>query len=99
MFDKPSDFTLDDWRGTNAYYLLNRIKFWPTEWICDDDMTDEEKKEHPEYKTTGGYLKDVDTSDCCKDWWNGLSERERETIQAIPNFDTEKFYQITGIRV
>ena len=91
--------TLSDWRNTRAYYLLRDIDFRPTDWICDDDMTDEEKKDHPEYEATGGYLKENDTIDCCIDWWNELSADNRCIIQNIENFDAEKFYKITGVRV
>jgi len=62
-------------------------------------MTDVEKEKHPEYETTGGYLRNVDNSECCVEWWEGLTDEEKEIIKGIPNFDGEKFYQITGIKV
>ena len=99
FFDKPSDITFNQWRKSDAYWLLNRIDFRPTEWIMMSDMTDVEKEKHPEYETTGGYLRNVDNSECCAEWWDGLTEKEKEIIKGIPNFDSEKFYQITGIKV
>ena len=30
------------------------------DWIWSDDMTDEEKEQHPEYEVVGGYLKILD---------------------------------------
>ena len=99
FFDKETDMTFDQWRRSDAFYLLNQIDFRPTEWIYEEDMTDEEKTAHPEYKTTGGYLKVRDNKDCCIEWWNGLSETRRNIIKEIPNFDAEKFFEITGIRV
>ena len=69
----------------------------PIEWIYSEDMTEIEKESHPDYETTGGYLKD--NSKCCVEWWEGLTKGEKETIKGIPNFDSEKFYQITGIKV
>ena len=99
FFDKPSDITFNQWRKSDAYWLLNRIDFRPTEWIMMSDMTDVEKEKHPEYETTGGYLRNVDNSECCVEWWDGLTEKEKEIIKGIPNFDNEKFYQITGIKV
>ena len=62
-------------------------------------MTDEEKAAHPEHETTGGYLKVLDESECSQIWWNGLSDKEKEVIKEIPNFDPDKFYKITGIKV
>ena len=99
FFDKPSDITFNQWRKSYAYWLLNRIDFRPTEWIMMSDMTDVEKEKHPEYETTGDYLRNVDNSECCAEWWDGLTEKEKEIIKGIPNFDSEKFYQITGIKV
>ena len=99
FFDKPSSITFNQWRKSDAYWLLNRIDFRPTEWIMMSNMTDVEKEKHPEYETTGGYLRNVDNSECCVEWWEGLTEKEKEIIKGIPNFDNEKFYQITGIKV
>ena len=95
FFDKPSNLTLEQWRKSKAYWLLSYIR--PIEWIYSEDMTKIEKESHPDYETTGGYLKD--NSKCCVEWREGLTEEEKETIKGIPNFDSEKFYQITGIKV
>lgn len=97
IFNKPSGMTLRQWRDSEACYLLNQILFTPNIWVWDDDMTDEEKKAHPEYKTTGGFLKVLDASDCCVRWWESLDESDRDVIRSIPNFDAVIFKQITGI--
>ena len=98
FFDKETDMTFDQWLNSDARYLLNQIDFRPADWIWSDDMTDEEKAAHPEHETTGGYLKIRDNTDCCTEWWNGLIERNKNIIRNMPNFDAEKFFQITGIR-
>lgn len=54
---------------------------------------------HPTYETTGGYLKVLDESECGQLWWGSLSDRRKEIIKAIPNFDAEIFFQCTGVRV
>ena len=99
FFDKESDMTFREWRNSEAYRILCRIRFEPTRWICSDDMTDEEKAAHPEYETTGGYLKELDTDKAFLAWWDSLNVVEKNIIKSIPNFDAEKFFQITGIRV
>ena len=99
FFDKSTDVTFEQWRSSKAYWLMNKIDFRPTEWIWLEDMTDEEKAAHPEHETTGGYLKIRDNTDCCIEWWKGLSEAEKNIIKQIPNFDAGKFFEITGIRV
>lgn len=99
FFNKPSDWTYNDWLCSDARYLLNRIPKNVVEWIYSEDMTDEEKAEHPTHETTGGYLKVLDESDCGQLWWGSLSDRQKNIIKALPNFDPEIFYQCTGINV
>ena len=98
MFNKPSDWTREMWLRSDARYLLNQIPRNVIEWIYSEDMTDEEKAAHPTHETTGGYLKVLDESECGQIWWDGLSERHRDIIRALPNFDSEIFYECTGIK-
>ena len=99
MFDKPSEWTLNDWWNSEARKLLNQIQYNVLEWIYLEDMTDEEKEQHPECKTTGGYLKELNKSECNQIWWDSLSNMERNIIRNIPNFDEEIFKEITGIKI
>lgn len=41
----------------------------------------------------------LDESECGQLWWGSLSDRRKEIIKAIPNFDAEIFFQCTGVRV
>ncbi len=99
LFNKPSDWTYRDWLNSDARYLLNQIPKNVVEWIYSSDMSDEEKTAHPEHETTGGYLKILDEKDCDQIWWNGLSERNRNIIKELPNFDAGIFEAVTGIKV
>ena len=99
MFNKPSDWTFRDWWNSEARYLLNKIQHNVLEWIWSNDMTDEEKEQHPEYETTGGYLKELDESECGQIWWNSLSDHEKDVIKSLPNFDSEIFEQVTGVHI
>ena len=99
LFNKPSDWTYRDWINSDARYLLNQIPRNVVEWIYSSDMTDEEKEAHPEHKTTGGYLKVLDETDCAQIWWDGLSEYKKRIIMQIPNFDREIFSKTTGIKL
>ena len=99
LFNKPSDWTYNDWCESDARWLLNQIPKDVVEWIYSEDMTDEEKAEHPTHETTGGYLKVFDESECGQLWWGSLSDRQKNIIKEIQNFDAEIFFQCTGIRV
>ena len=99
FFNKPSDWTYNDWFRSDARYLLNRIPKNVVGWICSENMTDEEKAEHPTHETTGGYLKVFDESDCGQLWWDTLSDNQKNIIKALPNFNAEIFKECTGIDV
>lgn len=99
LFNKPSDITYRDWLNSDARWLLLQVPKDVVRWICSENMTDEEKAEHPTHETTGGYLKELDESDCAQLWWNNLSEGDKNTILSIPNFDPEIFEECTGIKV
>lgn len=97
LFNKPSKWTYEDWVNSKAYKMTRKIE--TLVWIELKDMTKEEKEARPEYITTGGYLKKIDTFEACQNWWDKLSEEEKAIIKDIPNFDKEIFKDITGIEV
>ena len=78
---------------------MNMIERNVVEWVDESDMTDEEKEQHPTYKTTGGYLKVLDESDNAQMWWDSLSEDDRNVIRSLPNFDEKIFAEIVGIEM
>ena len=99
MFNKTSEWTLRDWWYSEARSYMCEIPRNVVEWICSDNMTEEEKAAHPEHETTGGYLKVLDEGDCAQVWWNGLEEYKKSVIMSLPNFDARIFKECTGIDV
>jgi hypothetical protein len=99
MFNKPTDWTFEQWFNCRARLLLSQIDDFPLEYVYLSDMTDEEKAAHPEAKTVGGYLKERTTADNARKWWAGLSADDRNVIFGLPNFDAAIFKEITGIDV
>ena len=99
LFNKQSNMTYREWIGSDARHLLSQIQKNVVELVYERNMTDAEKAAHPTYKTTGGYLKILDESECGQLWWNHLSTTQKEIVKSIPNFDAEIFFQCTGIRV
>ena len=99
LFNKLSDWTYRDWLNSDARYLLDQIPRNVVDWIWSRDMTDEEKKEHPEYKVVGGYLKILDESERGQLWWDSLSESNKDIVKSMPNFDKEIFEDVTGIKI
>ena len=68
-------------------------------WIGGSMMTEEEKKENPTYKTTGGYLKTLEYKEAWAVFWRKTSEENRKKFLALPNFCPKIFKEITGIDV
>ena len=101
MFNKPTSWTYHTWRNSHAHYYLDQIPRprYVVEWIYENDMTDEEKENHPEYKTIGGYLKVLDETECAQMWWDNANEEVKQCILDLPNFDAGIFKECTGIDV
>ena len=99
LFNKPSDWTYRDWLNSDARYILMDCPSNVLSWIWEDDMTDEEKEQHPEYSVTGGFLKHIEKETGRQMWWDGLSDRKKDIVMQLPNFDKDIFKEITGITV
>ena len=99
MFNKPTSWTYQTWCSSDACYYLDQIPRYVVEWIYENDMTDEEKENHPEYKTTGGYLKVLDETECAQMWWDNANGEVKQCILDLPNFDAGIFKECTGIDV
>ena len=99
MFDELTEMTYRDWFNHPAKFILNGVPFDELRWVYSENMTDDEKKEHPEHDVTGGFLKEFDYSKRRQNWWNGLDEDDKEKIKSLPNFDKEKFERIVGIKI
>jgi hypothetical protein len=97
IFDKPTNMTYLDWRNSDAFCILSNLTL--TQWIDSSEMCQAEKDQHPEYKTLGGYLKRWTYQEAWKNLWDKLSDRQKKVIFDIPNFDKDKFRQITGLEV
>ena len=98
IFDVQTDWTFDDWTDSEAYKVLSKCPYSYSDYIVADDMTDEEKERHPEYKTIGGYVKTFTaTAEDKQKWWDSLSERDKNEVKELPNFDADKFCECVGI--
>ena len=100
MFNKPSSWTIADWKKSKARNILNKIPTNKLECVTLANMSNEEKELYPSCETTGGYLKEIKvTVEDKQNWWNDLSESDRKEVLSLPNFDKNIFKEITGINV
>lgn len=93
MFNKPTDLTWDkiDHPSFNEFYL--------NKWIDESEMTEEEKKDHPQFSVRKGYLKTYEWKEAWSNFWKDTSEKNRQKFLNLPNFDPKVFEEITGIKV
>ena len=97
MFDKESDWTIKDWKSSEAYRIMMTCPYTFSYSVPKSVMTEKEKEEHPEYEITGGCTKTVvATKEDKEKWWNDLAESDKEVIRALPNFNFDKFRQCVG---
>ena len=96
IFDKDTNMTLNEFINSKYNKALCSVKLKLTEWIW---YTKEEMEEDDDKKATKGYLKEYSYKEACANWWNELTEENREIIMSIPNFDADKFEEITGIKI
>ena len=96
IFDKDTNMTLEEFIKSKYNKALCSVELKLTEWIR---YTEEEMKEDDDKKATKGYLKEYSYKEACANWWNELTEENKEIIISIPNFDADKFEEITGIKI
>ena len=96
IFDTETDMTMKEVVQTDWYHMLFKYSINLTKWI---EYTDEEKQSDKDKDLIGGYLKTYTYKEACKNWWDKYTDEERAAIMSMPNFDKDKFKQITGIEV
>ena len=101
IFDHESSWSYDDWFRSFTRSFMSNCPYSHSFFVDSPNMTDEGKDKHPEYKTIGGYIKTVVVTEKDKQkWWDEQPEEDRKrVVDELPNFDAEKFYKCTGIRV
>ena len=65
-------------------------------------MTEQEQKEHPSWQVTRGYLKQYTYKEAWRKSFENAKkssnwESEKQKLLSLPNFDFDKFEQISGI--
>ena len=75
----------------------NFIYFDLTTWVSMSDMTKKEKDENPTYGNTEGYLKKLDYKEEFQSSYNKADKDDRKKIFNLPNFNADKFLEISGI--
>jgi hypothetical protein len=96
IFNMPTNMTMREFLSSKYYGAIISSDFNLAEWI---PYTEEEMEKDESKKLIGGYLKTYTYQEACKNWWNGMSSKNKAIICSMPNFDANVFKEITGIEV
>ena len=96
LFNKETDFTMEEFMKTEWYAVLTSGEFYLTKWRA---YTDEEKAQDERKRFIVGELITIPYKEACANWWASLSDEDKAIIKTIPNFDKEIFKEITLIDV
>lgn len=86
MFNKPSDMTYHDWLNSDVKKMLDQLLVNSINIVPNDTVT-------------GGHTKLMKKAEYAQNWWDNLSDKRKNLIKDIPNFDAEIFYKCTGVKV
>ena len=95
FFDKPFKGTWDEAAELIPYVVLKIGAYW----VDSSEMTEQQKADHPMHEKTGGVLLKHNHT-YHEAWaiaWSEMDQATRDRFLNLPNFDAEKFKQITGI--
>ena len=88
IFNIQTDWTLTEFYNSKYWYAIISSGFPLTEW-----------EQLPETPKNGvdGKLKVNTYEEACRRWWEGITDKNKAIIKAIPNFNIDVFCDITGI--
>lgn len=96
IFNKPSGMSLRDFYNSKYWEAMTSEPYNLTVW---EWYTEEECAADPEKRRAGGHLVVRTPEEAWAEWWEKLTDENKEIIKQIPNFDPDVFNDITGIEV
>jgi len=89
------DVTDEVYESTKKLLNDNEIKITLTKWVEEKDLDKSEKTTTT--KELGGLLKTFSYEEAWANFWNEATQKQKNTILDLPQFDAEIFKKITGI--
>jgi len=79
--------------------VIPYIELKITEWISEDKMTSQQKKDDVNFFVKKGTLIKRTYKEAWQLSWSGISKEVKKQFLDLPNFDADIFLEITGIDV
>jgi hypothetical protein len=80
-------------------YKPSWLFFELTQWVAVYEMSEEEKQQYPEHKTTRGYLKTLGYKEAFLQSFQKAGREDQAAVRNLPCFDEEIFFDISGIKL
>jgi len=93
IFDIDSNMTIKNWRESQLAEVIQK-NLVLNKWIVYEKLSQEEKEKYP-----SGYLKTFTYKEAWSNLWNNISVEEKQLFYELPNFNADKFEEITGIKI
>lgn len=95
VFNKPC--LREVWDAAEKPKFIYNIIY--IKWISYEETTIVEIMHNPKLKDTNGYLRILSLEEAWEDAIEEASERDIELLKALPNFDSDVFFEITKYRI
>ena len=86
-------------RAWDAAHKPDFLNFSLTYWVSENEMTDQDKADDPNFYMRGGQLRKKDYKTAFKESWDKADKADRIRVKDLPNFDAKIFFEISGIDV
>jgi len=93
VFDLPTETDMSRYEWPPFFFFDLCI------FVEEGEMSESEKDDNPSYKTVGGYLKTLDYKEAWRMSWSKADIEDKKRVLDIPNWNNQKFLEITGINV
>ena len=85
LFNKPTTITRDDFYSSRAWNVLSDFSL--VKWFEDKESV------------TGDKYVSVPYKQAFIEFWSKLSDKDKQSVKDLPNFDADVFFEITGVKL
>jgi len=95
VFNKPC--LREVWDAAEKPKFIYNVTY--VKWIFYEETTIVERMHNPKLKETNGYLRVLSLEEAWEEAIEEASKRDIELLKALPNFDSDVFFEITKYRI
>lgn len=89
--------TVKQWEKSKALHIMEKIE--TTIWVPWTSMTKQERENNPKLEASEGFTKAIPMKEAWQNAWNNWTDDNKNEFTSLENFDADKFFEITGIKV